>query len=101
MFEFLLRALRRQLAVTHRSDLARARSKLCMLGLYLVAIGVLHVAAMMVFEDLDLGEAAWLTATTATTVGYGDIYPVTIGGRLFTVVVLMVGIGIVAVPAAM
>ena len=36
---------------------------------------------------------------TLTTVGYGDVYPVTIGGRLFTFFVLMIGLGIVAVPA--
>ncbi len=30
---------------------------------------------------------------------YGDIYPVTAGGRVFTFVVLMLGLGVVAVPA--
>ena len=35
---------------------------------------------------------------TLTTVGYGDVYPITIGGRLFTFCVLMVGLGLVAVP---
>ena len=45
-------------------------------------------------------HSLWWAVITLTTVGYGDIYPVTIGGRFFTVAVLMVGIGIVAVPAA-
>lgn len=45
-------------------------------------------------------HSLWWAVITLTTVGYGDIYPVTIGGRLFTVAVLMIGIGIVAVPAA-
>ena len=62
-----------------------------MLGLYLVAIGVLHVAAMMVFEGLNLGEAAWLTATTATTVGYGDAAASTAAGRWSTVVLIYLG----------
>ena len=35
---------------------------------------------------------------TLTTVGYGDVYPVTTGGRLFTFVILMIGMGIIAVP---
>ena len=30
--------------------------------------------------------------------GYGDIYPITLGGRLFTFGMLMVGLGLVAVP---
>ena len=32
------------------------------------------------------------------TVGYGDIYPITAGGKIFTFAVLMIGLGIVAVP---
>lgn len=31
--------------------------------------------------------------------GYGDVYPITAGGRLFTGLILLVGLGIVAVPA--
>ena len=38
---------------------------------------------------------------TLTTVGYGDVYPVTLGGRLFTFVVLFIGLGIVAVPTGL
>jgi len=36
-----------------------------------------------------------------TTVGYGDVYPVTAGGRIFTFFVLVVGLGIVAVPTGL
>jgi len=36
-----------------------------------------------------------------TTVGYGDIYSITVGGKLFTLFVLMIGLGIVAVPAGL
>ena len=49
---------------------------------------------------VSIFHSLWWSVITLTTVGYGDIYPVTIGGRFFTIVVLMVGIGIVAVPAA-
>ena len=40
----------------------------------------------------------WSVATL-TTVGYGDIYPITIGGKIFTGFILMIGLGIVALPA--
>ena len=40
----------------------------------------------------------WWAVVTLTTVGYGDVYPVTTGGRLFTFVILMIGMGIIAVP---
>ena len=49
---------------------------------------------------VSIFHSLWWSVITLTTVGYGDIYPVTIGGRFFTILVLMVGIGIVAVPAA-
>ena len=45
-------------------------------------------------------HSLWWAVITLTTVGYGDVYPVTVGGRMFTVFVLMIGVGIVAVPAA-
>ena len=41
----------------------------------------------------------WWAVATLTTVGYGDIYPVTTGGRIFTFIILMIGLGMVAVPS--
>jgi voltage-gated potassium channel len=43
----------------------------------------------------------WWSVITLTTVGYGDVYPVTVGGRVFTSLVLLVGIGIIAVPTGL
>lgn len=43
----------------------------------------------------------WWAIVTLTTVGYGDVYPITLGGRIFTFFVLMIGIGIVTVPAGL
>lgn len=44
-------------------------------------------------------ESLWWALATLTTVGYGDIYPITLGGRIFTGFILMIGLGIVALPA--
>ena len=44
-------------------------------------------------------ESLWWALATLTTVGYGDIYPITSGGRVFTGFILMIGLGIVALPA--
>jgi len=70
--------------------------------LYLSAVGIYY------FENEAQPEAfksifhsLWWAVATLTTVGYGDIYPVTIGGRIFTFVILMIGLGIIAVPAGL
>ena len=46
-------------------------------------------------------HSGWWSIVTLTTVGYGDVYPITLGGKIFTFFVLMIGIGVVAVPAGL
>jgi voltage-gated potassium channel len=48
----------------------------------------------------DLLSGIWLAIVTATTVGYGDITPVTTGGRLVAVVLMLGGVGLVSTLAA-
>ena len=43
-------------------------------------------------------SSLWWAICTLTTVGYGDVYPVTHVGRLFASVISLVGIGIIAIP---
>ena len=43
----------------------------------------------------NLGDALWWSATTMTTVGYGDYTPITPLGRIVAVIVMFAGIGIV------
>ena len=53
---------------------------------------------LMYAENLALGEAIYLTAITGLSVGYGDIVPTTLSGRITTIVIGFVGfiyIGIV------
>ena len=67
--------------------------------LYLSAVGIYHFeheAQPEVFRSIF--DAMWWALATLTTVGYGDIYPITSGGRFFTFFILMIGLGIVAIP---
>lgn len=43
----------------------------------------------------------WWAVVTLTTVGYGDVYPVTAGGRIFTGVLLLIGLSIIAIPTGL
>ena len=46
------------------------------------------------------GDALWWAATTVTTVGYGDRYPVTTTGRFVAVALMVVGIAVVSALTA-
>lgn len=38
------------------------------------------------------GDSVWWSFVTVTTVGYGDIYPITVGGRIIAILLLLVGL---------
>ena len=55
-----------------------------------------HEAQPEVFDNALSG--LWWAIATLTTVGYGDIYPVTAIGRVMSAIIALLGIGLVAVP---
>ncbi|MEM6852964.1 MAG: ion transporter [Planctomycetota bacterium] len=75
---------------------------LTMILLFLSAVGIYY------FENAAQPElyssifhSLWWAVATLTTVGYGDVYPITVGGRIFTFFLLLIGLGIVSVPAGL
>lgn len=47
----------------------------------------------------SLFHSLWWAVVTLTSVGYGDVYPITLGGRIFTFFLLLIGLGTIAVPS--
>lgn len=70
--------------------------------LYLSAVGIYYFENEAQPEQFkSIFHSFWWAVATLTTVGYGDVYPITVGGRIFTFLMLMIGLGIVAVPAGL
>lgn len=65
----------------------------------LAAIGIVIVVGIGGFaliEGLTLLDAAWLTIITLSTIGYGDIVAKSVGGRLFTLFIILTGLSMFA-----
>ena len=70
--------------------------------LYVSAVGIYYFEKEAQPEEFaSIFHSLWWAVITLTTVGYGDFAPETVGGRLFTFVILVVGLGVVAVPTGL
>jgi hypothetical protein len=68
----------------------RQHRLLLSLPLIIPAIGT---AGFMVIEHLSFIDALYFTIVTISTVGYGDIYPVSTAGKLLSIFLIVIGIG--------
>ncbi len=75
--------------------------------LILLTVMLLAASGMYYFEresqPEDFGSipaAMWWAFATLTTVGYGDVTPITVGGKVFGALITVVGIGMVALPTS-
>ena len=70
--------------------------------LYLAAIGIYYFEHDAQPENFrSVFHSLWWAVATLTTVGYGDVYVITAGGKIFTFGVLMCGLGVVSAPAGL
>lgn len=70
--------------------------------IYVAGVGIYHFENARQPETFsDVFSSMWWAVATLTTVGYGDVYPITVGGRVFTTVILFIGLGVIAVPAGL
>ena len=67
-----------------------------MVGASLIMYSLEHEVQPEVFQNAFSGF--WWAVSTLLTVGYGDIYPVTMAGRIFGIIITFLGVGMVAIP---
>lgn len=70
------------------------------LAILLVLILGSSISLALVEPGVELPDAIWWSIVTLTTVGYGDIYPSTLGGRLVALFIMFGGIGVLAAFSA-
>nr|CRH05397.1 putative Ion transporter [Candidatus Magnetococcus massalia] len=91
----------RRLFHTLHPSRAQLFGVMSVLGGVTLAVMLISAPLMLHFESLhpeanvkNLGDALWLTFMIVTTVGFGDFYPVSLGGRLMAVPLAACGIGL-------
>jgi voltage-gated potassium channel len=84
------------------------RFDLAVVLLFLLVLVVLTSSVMYIVENAaqpsqfsSIPAAMWWSVATLTTVGYGDIYPITPLGKLLGAVIALIGIGFFALPAGL
>jgi voltage-gated potassium channel len=60
------------------------------LAVFLVGLGT---AGYMVIEDWNVLDSLYMTVITLSTIGYGEVNPVSQTGRIFTLVLIVMGVG--------
>ena len=77
------------------------RERLHRVAFIVAAVILIGSSAITLFEDkLAFSDALWWSVVTMTTVGYGDISPVTTGGRIVGMGVMILGIGLLGLLTA-
>ncbi len=93
MISFFLTLLRllRALARAGRDPEFRT---LTIVGFFILLSATLFYSSVEGWSHLD---AAYFSVMTLATVGYGDLYPVTAAGKVFTIIFVFVGVGVFVV----
>ena len=79
-----------------RTPRSRLTRRLLIVGIAFAIILVAGTVGYILLEDWSLFDAAYMTFITVSTVGFGEVLPLSRGGRLFTIVLIVTGVGAAA-----
>ena len=70
--------------------------------LYISAVGIYYCEHQAQPEQFkSIFHCLWWSVVTLTTIGYGDMYPITAAGKVFASIIALIGIGVIAVPTGL
>ena len=78
------------------SNDSNLRQSIYLFSILTLAVSLVGTAGYMILEGWSVIDAFYMTAITLTTVGFGEVEPLSAAGRLFTVLLMVTGIGAVA-----
>ncbi|TET38900.1 MAG: ion transporter [Planctomycetota bacterium] len=74
----------------------------------IASTGIYYAEYVFIEDDIirndnfsDMAKCLWWSVVTLTTVGYGDVYPTTILGKIFATFVMLGGIAMIALPSGL
>ncbi len=71
-----------------------SRKKLILILLLLVGLWSLGIAGYVIIEGWSILDAIYMTVISLTTVGYGEVHPLSSAGKIFTIALLAMGLGL-------
>lgn len=91
------------------AQVVRAEARAFLAAVFILLVLVFVAASGIYFFEREvqpdvfgnIPEAMWWATVTLTTLGYGDVVPVTTGGKIFAAVMTVMSVGTVALPAGM
>jgi voltage-gated potassium channel len=75
-----------------------------LVSLFIFALAYIFISALVMFNVepdrfSNFFESVWWSVSMLTTVGYGDVFPETTGGKLVSMISSLVGIALIALPS--
>ena len=104
----LLKLTRYTRSVMTMGTVVRERRHELLVAVFLTALLLMVASTLMYYLESQVQPEAfpnilssmWWAVATLTTIGYGDVFPVTDWGRLLSGIIAILGIGLVALPTA-
>jgi len=104
----ILKLNRYSRALTTIGNVIRSRKDELVSSLFIMGLVLLIASVLMYYAEngaqpeifSDIIASLWWAICTLTTVGYGDLYPVTAFGKFIASIITVLGIGIIALPTA-